>query len=81
MKQKKQKELELKIQKLFSEVMRAIGCVFLFAFSMIGAITYYSETTASQIIRLGGGYDIRVLFIASVVVIMCFAMTQVKDKW
>ena len=76
---KKQKELELKIQKFFSEVMRAIGFVFLFAFSMIGAITYYSERTSSQII--GCGFDIRVILIASVVVIMCYAMTQVEDRW
>ena len=76
---KKQKEIELKIQKFFSEVMRAIGFVFLFAFSMIGAITYYTSKNTPKII--GYGFDIQIIFLASVVVIMCYAMTQVEDRW
>ena len=69
----KREMISKKMQKLFSEIMRAIGFVFLFAFSMIGAIVFYTIQ--------GTGNIIQTIMVASVVVIMLFAMTQVKDRW
>jgi len=68
----KKEELTKKMQKFFSEVMRAVGFVFLFGFTMIGSYFYYFRQT---------GDPITTIFISSVVVIMLYAMTQVKDRW
>ena len=72
-KEEKRKEVEKKLQKFFSEIMRAIGFIFLFGFSMVGAIVFYTIQGTTNIIQT--------IMISSVVILMLFAMTQVKDKW
>jgi membrane protein YdbS with pleckstrin-like domain len=66
----KQEKVEKELMKTLTKGMRALGFVFLFAFSMIGAVMFYYMK--------GTGNIIQVVLVASVVVIMLFAMTQVK---
>jgi len=69
----KKELVEKKLQKLMAEVMRAVGFVFLFAFSMIGSIVFFFLKGTTNIIET--------ILVASVVIIMLFAMTQVKERW
>jgi len=71
---KKRLKVEKRLQKFFSEMMRIIGVICLFGFSMIGAITFYTAQ----------GIDTNIfgtIMISTMVIVTLYVMTQCEDEW
>jgi len=71
-KEEKQKIIEKRIMKFLSEIMRTVGFILLAGFSMIGAYFFYFRENQDVI---------STILVSTIIIIMLFAMTQVKDRW
>jgi len=70
----RKEQVEKKLKQLIIDMMNIVGLLFLAAFSMIGAITFYAHP------RVIIDVPITSILTATVVVIFLFLMSQVK-KW
>lgn len=68
----KRKNIESQIRKILIEMIKLIGVIFLFAFSMLGAIVFYTYKGTTNIFET--------IIVSSVIIVMLFIMIQVKEK-